>query len=295
MEPSAFTGEGNDVALFNLKVFNKDGSEQTPKAQFTSYNYGGGVYFNGETYLRGDTLHSGFLPWPNSAVGIVNLYNAPDTALAAVNTIDNYQIFPFEVLPSAISRYPGQNPVQLKPVYFGFEKPVYNYKSSNDNLASVSPNGLVSFKRAGIANINVVADLLDSTYTFKIAVSVAKPLPEYLNPLVLEYPPFVELFTGESVQPRLAAFTKQGYQTQLPEGIVYSSAPLTPSRNPYIASDANGNKYIPPYSPVISIDSAGKITALRPGKAYLYAKAPNTIRAQTRLKSFKTATVPPLK
>lgn len=111
------------------------------------------------------------------------------------------------------------------------------YKSSNIKVAKVTEKGVIKAVSAGTATINVTVKQSKKTYNLKVKVTVKKPYIKLTQSASY-------LNVGESTQ-----FKAKVYGTD--EKITWTSS------NPDIAS----------------VSSKGKVTAIRSGKATIYAKA----------------------
>lgn len=113
----------------------------------------------------------------------------------------------FGVAPSAIIWGVNDGPMQLEPIYFGTGSPTYAYASSNNNIASVSNTGLVTFNAVGTCEITVTANGLNGNPEVVVPVMVvgAPAIPLPVTKVVVT-PNAHDMFRGETMQ-----FTAKAY------------------------------------------------------------------------------------
>ncbi len=107
----------------------------------------------------------------------------------------------FAVAPSAIIWGVNDGQLQLEPIYFGTETPSYSYTSSNNNIASVSSSGLITFSALGNCEITVTANGLTGNPEVVVPVMVvgAPTVPLPVTKVIVT-PNAHDMYRGESMQ-----------------------------------------------------------------------------------------------
>ncbi|MES2389340.1 MAG: hypothetical protein V4543_15165 [Bacteroidota bacterium] len=286
MDPGAHMGEPGDILPFSAKMFNKTGLQVTPKSFTVSWSVapaGLGTFSAG---TPAGTVN--FLPGPFPGVGTVtaniNLYGQNYKAKSAVNVPPYHDVFPYDVLPSALSPVLGDEGIKLKPVYFGTENPVFKFSSSNETIVKTDNVGNLSFLAPGFSIITVSATLLDSVFSYPVPVLVNAAAPEYAHVKRLILPPYIEMFTDSTLNLKnlLRSENNKGIQDTLKSKVTWRIMAKDSMRN---RLTVNGNRDLPAYGwlPVAISDTLGNVTARRPGASYIYASAPGYVTAVSEL------------
>ena len=153
----------------------------------------------------------------------------------------------FAVVPSAIIYEVGGN-IQLETVAFNSSVPTFTYSSDNNNVASVSASGLVTFEGAGSCIITVTASSHPNTPVLIPVLVVGPPVIALPVTRVEVTPNSSTLFRGETVSLQAQPYNMDGPTNA---DVVWSS------------SDPN----------IASVDASGVVTGHAIGEAYIYATA----------------------
>ncbi len=249
---------------FSAHLVSSTGSIINPSGISWSSNIGG---MSGSTFM-----------FNNDTTGIVSAsvqyegqtYSA--SVPVCVQPLNSTQVF--EVVPSAIIWSTNSGDIQLNTVYFGTSSASYAFSSDDASVASVSSNGLISFKKVGNTRIKVTGTINGKASVFIVPVMVVGE-PEVPLPVtrIVVTPSMYEMFRGEKIQLNAKAYNSKGED-------VSSTVTFNYLVVPKIEEDEDPNSSTTPTA--VSVSASGEVSAKDLGSAYVKVTAAG-LQAQSEI------------
>lgn len=250
--------EQGKTISYSAHLVNSSGSIITPSGVSWSSSFGS---FSGSNFtFNQDT--TGFVTASVSYEGVTYTASSP----ISITPLKSTQLF--AVVPSAIIWSTGAGPIQLNTVYLGGSA-TYVFASENNNIASVSNSGLVTFNAAGNTNIKITATINGQTSIVRVPVLVVGA-PEITLPVakVVVTPALGQMFKGETLQLVAKAYDSNG--SEVTNNVSFSYTVVPKIEDDGIPTNA------------ITVNNSGLVTGVALGSAYVKV-ATNGIIGQSEI------------